>query len=75
MLGWGHMPSILSRSEYASLEKIVQHPRLATDLPQDHVEKLINYGLVKKDILLLHVTARGQVEIFRQRFKGVHQIA
>ncbi len=65
------MPRIqMSRSERASLEKIIKRPCLVTDIPGEHAEKLLNYGLVKRDVMLLHATARGQVEILRQRFKG-----
>jgi hypothetical protein len=63
------MPAIqMSRGERGSLEKIIKRPCLVTDIPADHAEKLINYGLVKKQVMLLHSTPRGQVEILRQRF-------
>ncbi len=65
------MPAIqMSRGERASLEKILKRPCLVTDIPGEHAEKLLNYGLVKRDVMLLHATARGQVEILRQRFRG-----
>ncbi len=66
------MPRIqMSRGERASLEKILKRPCLVTDIPGEHAEKLLNYGLVKRDVMLLHATPRGQVEILRQRFKGI----
>jgi hypothetical protein len=61
----------MSRSERASLEMIVRRPCLVTDIPAEHAEKLLNYGLVKREVMLLHATAVGQVEILRQRFKGL----
>jgi len=65
------MPAIqMSRGERASLEKILRRPCLVTDIPGEHAEKLLNYGLVKREVMLLHATQRGQVEILRQRFKG-----
>jgi hypothetical protein len=65
------MPRIqMSRGERSSLEKILRRPCLVTDVPGEHAEKLLNYGLVKRDVMLLHATPRGQVEILRQRFKG-----
>jgi hypothetical protein len=65
------MPAIqMSRGERASLEKILKRPCLVTDIPGEHAEKLLNYGLVKRDVMLLHATQRGQVEILRQRFRG-----
>jgi len=65
------MPAIqMSRGERASLEKILKRPCLVTDIPGEHAEKLLNYGLVKREVMLLHATQRGQVENLRQRFKG-----
>jgi hypothetical protein len=61
----------MSRGERASLEMIVRRPCLVTDVPGEHAEKLLNYGLVKREVMLLHATPRGQVEILRQRFKGI----
>lgn len=64
------MPRIqMSRGERASLEMILKRPCLVTDIPGEHAEKLLNYGLVKRDVMLLHATPRGQVEVLRQRFK------
>jgi hypothetical protein len=66
------MPKIqMSRGERASLEKILKRPCLVTDIPSEHAEKLLNYGLVKRDVMLLHATPRGQVEMLRQRFNGI----
>jgi hypothetical protein len=64
------MPAIqMSRGERFSLEKIIKRPCLSTDIPQEHAEKLLNYGLVKRQVMLLHATPLGQLEILRQRFK------
>ncbi len=66
------MPRIqMSRGERASLEMIVKRPCLVTDIPGEHAEKLLNYGLIKREVMLLHATALGQVETLRQRFKGI----
>lgn len=63
------MPAIqMSRGERFSLEKIIKRPCLAADIPPDHAEKLLNYGLVKRHVMLLHATPLGQLEILRQRF-------
>ncbi len=63
------MPALqMSRGERFSLEKIIKRPCLATDIPSDHAEKLLNYGLVKRHVMLLHATPLGQLEILRQRF-------
>ena len=64
------MPAIqMSRGERFSLEKIIKRPCLATDIPLEHAEKLLNYGLVKRQVMLLHATQLGQLEILRQRFR------
>ncbi len=64
------MPAIqMSRGERFSLEKIIKRPCLSTDIPSDHAEKLLNYGLVKRQVMLLHATPLGQLEILRQRFR------
>jgi hypothetical protein len=66
------MPAIdMSRHERHSLGMIVERPRPVTDIPADHAAKLINHGLVKKEVLLLHATPLGQVELLRQRFRGL----
>ena len=61
----------MSRGERASLELILRRPCLVTDIPGEHAEKLLNYGLIKREVMLLHSTPRGQVEILRQRFNGM----
>ncbi len=64
------MPAIqMSRGERFSLEKIVKRPCLLTDIPSEHAEKLLNYGLVKRQVMLLHATPLGQLAILRQRFR------
>ncbi len=63
------MPAMqMSRGERFSLEKIVKRPCLSTDSPSEHAEKLLNYGLVKRQVMLLHATPLGQLAILRQRF-------
>ena len=64
------MPALqISRGERFSLHKIVKRPCLATDIPSDHAEKLVNCGFVKRQVMLLHATPLGQLEILRQRFR------
>jgi hypothetical protein len=66
------MPPIqLSRSERASLQRIVERPCQPGDIPADHEEKFLNYGLARKNVLLLCVTPLGQCELLRQRFRGM----
>lgn len=66
------MPPIqLSRSERASLMKILERPRQAGEIPADHEEKFVNYDLARKVALLLYITPLGQMELLRQRFRGI----
>ena len=66
------MPPIrLSRRERASLNKILECPREAGEIPADHEEKFVNYDLAHKRVLLLYITPLGQLEILRQRFRGM----
>jgi hypothetical protein len=66
------MPPIqLSRSERVSLKRIVERPCQPGDIPSDHEEKFLNYGLVQRNVLLLYVTPLGQCELLRQRFRGM----
>ncbi|WP_088343642.1 MULTISPECIES: hypothetical protein [Rhodomicrobium] len=66
------MPPIqLSRSERASLAKILERPREAFEIPADHREKLINYDLARQMAMLIYITPLGQVELLRQRFRGI----
>ncbi len=60
----------LSRSERSSLERVVARPCQPGDIPADHEEKFLNYGLVRKNVLLLCVTPLGQCELLRQRFRS-----
>jgi hypothetical protein len=66
------MPPIhLSRSERASLSKIVERPRMAGEIPADHAEKFINYDLAHKQVLLLYITPLGQIAYLRQHYGEV----
>lgn len=66
------MPPIkLSRSERASLQKIAERPRQAGEIPSDHEEKFINYELIRRHVLLHYITPLGQMELLRQRFRGI----
>jgi hypothetical protein len=66
------MPPIqLSRCERASLSKFLERPLQPGEIPADHEEKFINYDLVRKRVLLMHITELGQMELLRQRFRGM----
>lgn len=64
-------PIMLSRDEFLSLKKIVDSPRPIAEIPEDHAAKFLNYGLARRDVLLVRVTSLGQLELLRQRFRGI----
>jgi hypothetical protein len=64
-------PIQLSRCERASLSKFLERPLQPGEIPADHEEKFINYDLVRKRVLLMHITELGQMELLRQRFRGM----
>ena len=66
------MPPIqLSRAERQSLQRIMEGTCQPGDIPADHEEKLLNYGLVHRHAILLRITPLGQCEVLRQRFRGM----
>lgn len=66
------MPPIhMTREERASLAKIAEGPAPVTDLPPDHAEKFLNHGLVVRDVLRYFITTKGQLELFRQRYRNM----
>jgi hypothetical protein len=66
------MPPIqLTRAERVSLRKLSERPRQLDEIPADHQEKLINYALVRKQVLLLTITPLGQIEFLRQRYSDI----
>jgi len=66
------MPPIqLSRSERSSLNRILKRPCQLGEIPSDHEEKFLNYGLARKHVLLVYITPLGQCELLRQRFRGM----
>ncbi len=64
-------PIMLSREEFLSLKKIVECPRPIADIPDDHSAKFLNYGLARRDVMLMRPTQLGQLELLRQRFRGI----
>lgn len=69
------MPPIqLSRCERASLSKFLERPLQPGEIPADHEEKFLNYDLVRKRVLLMHITELGQMELLRQRFRGMRAL-
>jgi hypothetical protein len=66
------MPPVkLSRAERASLHRLAERPCQPGDIPADHEEKFLNYGLARRHAILLSVTPLGQCELLRQRFRDI----
>jgi hypothetical protein len=66
------MPPVnLSRAERASLQRLAERPCQPGDIPTDHEEKFLNYGLARRHAILLSVTPLGQCELLRQRFRDM----
>ncbi len=64
-------PIMLTKDEFSSLKKIVERARPLSEIPEDHVAKFVNYGLARREVLLLRATQLGQLELLRQRFRGI----
>lgn len=62
-------PLQLSLPECTSLRKISERPCFARELPEDHAEKFVNYGLASREAMLLTITPRGQVELLANGFR------
>ncbi len=58
----------LSPSECKSLRKICQRSCLTSELPEDHMEKFVNYGLARREAMILQITPRGQLELLSSAF-------
>jgi hypothetical protein len=66
------MPPIrLTREELASLTRLVERARPTSEIPSDHAAKFVNYGLARRDIMIMRATRLGQLELLRQRFTGI----
>ncbi len=64
------MPS--SRVTYRErgwLKKLAERPRMAHEIPDEHLTKFVDRGLVEKDLVLMRLTGRGQLELYRNRFR------
>jgi hypothetical protein len=60
----------LSPAECQSLRKICERSCLMSELPDDHQEKFINYGLAQREAMILRITPRGQLELLSSAFSN-----
>lgn len=62
-------PILMTRQERATLARLAASPAPINEVPQDQVEKFVNHGLALRDAFRLRITTKGQLELFRQRFR------
>lgn len=66
------MPPIhMTREERAVLVRLAESPLPVHDLPRACAEKFLNHGLVQREFLRYRITVKGQLEMFRQRFRNL----
>lgn len=64
-------PNMMTAGERAVLVRLVRTPLPATDVKPRHAKKFINHGLAVHEALRLKITPKGQLEVLRQRFRGI----
>lgn len=66
------MPPIhLTHAERAALIDLAKAPTPISDLSPICVPTLLAHGLVARDCLCYRITAKGQLELFRQRYRNM----
>lgn len=66
------MPALsLTKSEIGTLHTLKYGPVPSDELAPTEVDRLMAEGLVETFGNCFHITLKGQVEILRQRFRGV----
>lgn len=66
------MPPIhMSRQERATLARLAESPVPLSEVPPGHMEKFISHGLAVRDVFRFKITTKGQLELYRQRFRNM----
>lgn len=66
------MPPIhMTARERAALARLTRMPAPTTEIRREHGEKLVSHGLVVKEAFRFKITTKGQLELLRQRFRGM----
>lgn len=55
--------------ERATLAKLAQGAAPLNEMPREHVAKFLNHGLIARDVMRYRITAKGQLELLRQRYR------
>lgn len=64
-------PIMMTRPERAALRMLARGALPASDMPQQHARKLVKHGLAAQEALWLTITAKGQLELLRQRYRNM----
>lgn len=62
-------PIMMTRRERAVLKRLSRAPIPSADVKARHAEKFVNHGLAVHEALRLAITPKGQLEVFRQRYR------
>lgn len=66
------MPPIdMTARERATLTRLARTAAPVTDIPCEDGDKLVSQGLAVRDSFRLQITAKGQLELLRQRYRGM----
>lgn len=66
------MPAIkMTRAERASLRRLAKGALPVSDIRPQYAQKLVNHGLAVRETLRLKITAKGQLELLRQRYRNM----
>lgn len=61
----------MTRQERATLTRLAESPAPLSEMPSDHLDKFVNHGLAVRDVFRFKITTKGQLELFRQRYRGM----
>lgn len=70
------MPLItMTRPERAALRRLAKGALPASEIHQEYALKLVEHGLAVRETLRLKITAKGQLELLRQRYRNISKRA
>jgi hypothetical protein len=64
-------PIMMSWRERAALRRLARGALPAEDIRPQYAQKLVKHGLVVRETLRLKITAKGQLELLRQRYRNM----
>lgn len=64
-------PIMMTARERAALVRLSRTPLPTAEIRPRHAEKFVNHGLAVHEALRLKITPKGQLEVLRQRFRGM----